>query len=249
MKRLRIVGMGPGGVDQVTVEAVQALNEVDVFFVFDKGIDDLIALRQEILDRHTDGRARLHALPDPERDRDPTSYENAVSAWHENRAIDFEDAIAMLADDEVGGFLTWGDPALYDSTARIVERILARGNVSFDWDIVPGLSSVQLLTARHRIMLNRVGESVVYTTGRRLAERVAAGDTDLVVMLDGHLQCADLEGDWDIWWGANLGTSDEALVAGRLADVLDEIRVAREVSKERRGWVMDVYLLRRRTGP
>jgi precorrin-6A synthase len=245
VKKLRIIGMGPGGVDQLTVEAVHALNEVDVFFVFDKGIDDLIAVRQAILDRHTDGRARLHPMPDPERDRDPTSYENAVSSWHEKRAVDFEEAIASIQDDEVGGFLTWGDPTLYDSTARIMERVLERGNVSFEYDLVAGLSSVQLLTAGHRIMLNRVGESVVYTTGRRLAERAAAGDTDLVVMLDGHLQCAELEGEWDIWWGANLGTPDEVLVAGPLADVLGEIRAARAAAKKARGWVMDVYLLRR----
>ena len=245
MKRLRIIGIGPGGADQLTVEAVSVLNEVDVFFVPDKGIDDLIAIRQEILERHTSGRARVLALPDPERDRQPTSYVGAVSEWHEKRAIDFERAIASVPDDEVGGFLTWGDPTLYDSTARIVERILARGNVAFEYDVVPGVSSVQLLTARHRIMLNRVGESVVYTTGRRLLERVARGDTDLVVMLDGHLQCADLEGDWDIWWGANLGTSDEALVSGRLRDVLPQIRKARAEARRARGWVMDVYLLRR----
>ena len=245
MKRLRIVGMGPGGVDQLTVEAVTALNEVDVFFVFDKGMDDLIAIREAILERHTDGCARLVTLPDPERDRDPASYQGAVSEWHEKRAVDVEAAIAEVADDEVGGWLTWGDPALYDSTARIMDRVLARGRVTFDYDIVPGLSSVQLLTARHRIMLNRVGESIVYTTGRRLAERVDRGDTDLVVMLDGHLQCADLPGEWDIWWGANLGTADEELVAGRLTDVLEEIRAARARAKDARGWVMDVYLLRR----
>jgi len=247
VKLLRIIGIGPGGVDQLTVEAVAALNDVDVFFVPDKGIDDLIAIRQEILDRHTSGRARLLALPDPERDRQPTSYEGAVSEWHEKRALDFEQAIASVPDDEVGGFLTWGDPALYDSTARIVERILARGKVTFEYDVVPGVSSVQLLTARHRIMLNRVGESVVYTTGRRLRERVERGDTDLVVMLDGQLQCAELEGDWDIWWGANLGTSDEALASGRLSDVLPKIRQARAEAKRARGWVMDVYLLRRRS--
>ena len=185
MKQLRIVGIGPGGIDQLTVEAVAALNEVDVFLVADKGIDDLIVVRREILERHTGGRATLLALPDPERDRDPSSYEGAVSEWHEKRAIDYEEAIASIPDDQVGGFLTWGDPSLYDSTARIVERILERGNVSFEYDVIPGVSSVQLLTARHRIMLNRVGESVVYTTGRRLAERVERGDTDLVVMLDG----------------------------------------------------------------
>ena len=32
-----------------------------------------------------------------------------------------------LRDGECGAFLVWGDPALYDSTLRIIEQILARG--------------------------------------------------------------------------------------------------------------------------
>ena len=34
-------------------------------------------------------------------------------------------------------------------------------------------------------------------------------------------------GDWSIWWGGNLGTASEQLVAGRVADVLPEIEAAR----------------------
>jgi len=245
VRRLRIVGIGPGGVDQLTVEAVAALREVDVFIVVDKGIGDLVALRQEILARHTDGSSLVVEVEDPDRDRDPKHYGNAVVDWHDARAVRFEEVIAGIPDDQVGGFLVWGDPSLYDSTIRVVERILERGRVSFEYDVVPGVSSVQLLAARHRIVLHRIGEPVVITTGRRLADHVARGDDNLVVMLDGSLQCASLEGDWDIWWGVNLGTADEALVAGRLSDVLQDIKAAREAARARRGWVMDVYLIRR----
>ena len=38
--------------------------------------------------------------------------------------------------------------------------------------------------------------------------------------------------DWQIWWGANLGTADEALVAGRVADVVGEIERARRTTRE-----------------
>jgi precorrin-6A synthase len=246
MKRLRIVGIGPGGLDQLTVEAVAALRDVDVFVVANKGIEHLVALREEILARHTSGSARVVAVADPERDRIPQDYGKAVDDWHEARAVVFEQVIAEIPDDQTGGFLVWGDPSLYDSTIRIVERILARGNVSFEYDVVPGVSSVQLLAARHRIVLHRIGEPVVVTTGRRLADHAARGDDNLVVMLDGKLQCADLDGDWDIWWGVNLGTPDEALVAGRLSDVLPQIRAERDAAKAAHGWVMDTYLLRRR---
>jgi precorrin-6A synthase len=75
---------------------------------------------------------------------------------------------------------------------------------------------------------------------------VASGADNLVVMLDGGLTCAELDGAaWDIWWGADLGTPDEALVAGRLVDVLPEIEAARAAVRTARGWVMDTYLLRR----
>lgn len=37
------------------------------------------------------------------------------------------------------------------------------------------------------------------------------------------LSFREVAGDWDIWWGVNLGTPDEALVAGRQPDVVDEI--------------------------
>lgn len=243
MKRLRIIGIGPGGIDQLTVEAVAALREVDTFLVVDKGVDDLVALREEMLAKHAPG-SRLVVVADPARDRTPSDYGKAVDDWHDARARAWEQVIEAI--DGVGGILVWGDPALYDSTLRIVERILARGNVSFEYDVVPGVSSVHLLAARHRIVLHGIGEPVLITTGRRLAQD-AAISTNLVVMLDGSLQCAALEGDWDIWWGANLGTPAEALVAGRLPDVLPEIRVAREAVKVARGWVMDLYRLRRRT--
>ncbi len=38
MKRILIIGIGAGNPDYVTIQAVNALNEVDVFFVMDKGI-------------------------------------------------------------------------------------------------------------------------------------------------------------------------------------------------------------------
>lgn len=115
----------------------------------------------------------------------------------------------------------------------------------FDYDVVPGVSSVQLLAARHRLVLNTIGGPITVTTGRRLVQDVAAGASNIVVMLDGGLACADLDGAWNIWWGANLGTDDEELVAGPLAEVLPAIREARARAKGVRGWVMDTYLLRR----
>jgi len=246
--RVRLIGIGPGGPDDLTVAAVRALESVDVFLVPDKkrGVDDLVAVREEILRRHTSGSYRMVVVPDPPRDRNPERYGDEVRDWHAARAEAYETVLLeQVREDETVGFLVWGDPSLYDSTIRVVERILERGRVWFDYDVVPGISSVQLLAARHRLVLNTIGGPITVTTGRRLLRDVAEGASNIVVMLDGGLACADLDGTWSMWWGANLGTDDEELVAGKLAEVLPAIREARARAKQARGWVMDTYLLRR----
>ena len=73
------------------------------------------------------------------------------------------------------------------------------------------------------------------------------GIDDVVVVLDGGGGYRHLHGeDWDIFWGAYLGTEDECLVAGRLDEVAAEIEATRERKRAAKGWVMDIYLLRRR---
>ena len=244
---IHLIGIGGGHPDQITVQAIEKLRAVDVFIVADKGasVGDLAAARQMILERHHGGSYRVIEVPDPQRDRSPRQYQNAVTDWHDARARAYAEVLDGLAAGTVVGFLVWGDPALYDSTIRVVEQIAAmRKDVEFD--VTPGISSVSMLAASHKLVLNRIGGPIVITTGRNLAEDVAAGLDNLVVMLDGNLACSALTGaDWVIHWGANLGTSDEKLVAGPLDEVLGDIRLAREEVKSRHGWVMDTYLLRR----
>lgn len=242
-RRVRVIGIGAGHPDQVTVEAVVALGSVDFFVVAQKRDDDpLVAAREALLARHLDDVPPVIAVRDPERDRQPADYDRAVTAWHEARATVYEQA--LLDNEGDAGLLVWGDPAFYDSTIRIVQLMLARGNVTFDWDVIPGISSLQMLAARHRIVLHEVGQPILVTTGRRLAEAVDAGADNILVMLNASLDLDGL-GAWQIWWGANLGTADEALVAGTVADALPAIEAARRRAKDTAGWVMDVYLLRR----
>jgi precorrin-6A synthase len=142
----------------------------------------------------------------------------------------------------------WGDPALYDGTLRILDRIAATGSVPFRVESVPGISSVQALAAAHRLILNRVGRPVTVTTGRRLAaDGFPADADDVVVMLDARNAFAQLpDTDLDIYWGAYVGSADEVLVHGDLQQVKDEIRRVWAQQRERKGWIMDTYLLRRR---
>jgi precorrin-6A synthase len=114
--------------------------------------------------------------------------------------------------------------------------------------VIPGVTSIQALTARHRIPLNRIGEPVVITTGRNLAAGWPAGSGTVVVMLDGTNAFTDLEDEnVDIYWGGYIGTDDEVLVHGPVRDVADEIVRERAEARARKGWIMDTYLLRRRS--
>ena len=249
--RIRLIGIGSGGLDQVTVEAIRAMNEVDYFVVTDKvkkdgSPDPLVAVRTELLARHLDHEPTVVVVTDPDRDRQPSDYDAAISDWHEARADAWEQT--LLEHDGDAGFLVWGDPAFYDSTIRIIERVLERGKVQAEFDVVPGISSLQVLAARHRIVLHEVGHPVHVTTGRRLHEAVEAGQDNIVVMLNRSLEPLEPLGVWQIWWGANLGTASEQLVAGRVADVLPDIEATRAAVRESAGWVMDVLVLRRSAG-
>ena len=251
MRKLLIIGIGPGDADYVTMQAVKALNRVDIFFVVDKGSekDDLVQLRREILARYVEAPSyRIVEIADPPRDRRPADYRATVRAWHQQRADRYEQAIRdELGDDQCGAFLVWGDPALYDSTIQIVEEIVRRGNVELTYEVIPGISAVQALVAKHRITLNRVGEAIQITTGRRLAAGLPDDAENVVVMLDAgttfkHVATSDL----DIYWGAYVGTEDEILRSGPVLDVMDEIEHIRGEARARKGWIMDTYLLRRR---
>ena len=250
MRRLYIIGIGAGDPDYLTIQAIKALNQVDVIFVVDKGRekDGLARLRREVCERFIDEQTyRLVEIQDPERDRTARAYRSAVDDWRRRRADAYETALRdELAEDDRGAFLVWGDPGLYDSTLAIVDEILARGTLTFDYEVIPGISSVQALAAKHRVALNRVGEPIQITTGRRLAQTPSAEVENVVVMLDADCAFKQVASDdVDIYWGAYVGTEDEILISGALPAVMDEIERVRREARERIGWIMDTYLLRR----
>lgn len=238
-----MIGIGSGDPDHVTAQAVSALNDTDVFFVMDKGEtkSDLVAWRRDICDRFIDSsrQYRFVQLPDPPRSR-TGDYTAAVSDWHAARARLWADAIATeLRPGDVGAFLAWGDPCLYDSTLRILDAVACE--VEIDYDVIPGVTAVQVLTARHRLPLNDIGEPVLITTGRKLDPGFLG---TVVVMLDGDCAFRKCPPDTKIWWGAYLGTEYELLMSGTVADVGERIAAMRADARARHGWIMDTYLLR-----
>jgi precorrin-6A synthase len=250
MKKILLIGIGAGNPDYVTMQAVKALNEVDVFFFLDKGPEkeDLINLRRTICERFIEEKSyRIVEVPGPVRDAEGPDYHSGVHAWHRDKAQIFSSLISNeLADDEVGAFLVWGDPSLYDSTLRVIEQIVGHGTIAFEYEVIPGITSVQALAAEHRIALNSIGEPVHITTGRNLLEGLPHTVDTAVIMLDnGSGLRALADEDVDIFWGAYLGTPDQILISGKLKECVDAIEEARSEERERKGWIMDTYLLRR----
>jgi precorrin-6A synthase len=251
MRKIFVIGIGVGDPDQMTIQAIKALNQVDVFFIPDKGSEKaaLRGLRTGICRRFIENAGyRMIDVDIPQR-ATGGDYLAGVGEWHARLAAIYGRLFEReLADDEIGGILVWGDPAIYDSTLRIIERVRAKG-LALEIEVIPGISSIQVLAARHRIALNEIGESVLLTTGRKLADGFPSGAGSVVVLLDGAQAFAGLsEPDLEIFWGAYLGTEDEILLSGKLADVGEEIKTVRRDAREKHGWIMDTYLLRK-AGP
>jgi precorrin-6A synthase len=243
MRRIHVIGIGAGDPSYLTQQAISALNQTQVFFAMDKGEQkaDLVAMRRDICERFIEdsGSYRFVELVDPPRARDG-DYQQAVAEWHAARARLWARAIETeLGPDGVGAFLAWGDPALYDSTLRLLDAVAA--HVDFDYDVIPGITAIQALTARHRIPLNEIGQPVLITTGRRLAAEFCG---TVVVMLDGDCAFRKCRAETRIWWGAYLGTEHELLIEGTVGEVGDRIVSLRAEARARHGWIMDTYLLR-----
>lgn len=241
MKTLLVVGIGTGNPEHLTVQAINALNRADVLFIPDKGSGkaDLAGLRRDIVARYVSNPAsRTIEYAVPRRDAANPDYGAGVEDWHAALAVRFEALLSEVPENGACAFLVWGDPGLYDSTLRIIERLRDR----FAVEVIPGISAIQALTAAHGIALNRIGEPVHITTGRRLGPVT----DDTIVMLDGQTAFLDADPALDIFWGAYLGTADQITIAGRLGDVRDEIAETRKAARARHGWIMDTYLLRKR---
>lgn len=249
MIQLLLIGMATGNPDHLTRQAVAALEHADLILLPRKGDDksDLADARRLICDTFLERGDHIVEFDMPVRDASGT-YLDGVADWHDAIAATWA---KLIGEHRAGGcvaLLVWGDPSLYDSSLRIAERLGAQGVVA-EVAVVPGLTSLQLLTAAHAIPLNTVGGAVQLTTGRRLRdEGWPPGVDSVAVFLDGGCAFDTLApAGLHIYWGAYLGMAQQVCIAGPVADVAEEIKQVRAAARARNGWIMDTYLLRRRT--
>jgi len=250
-RRLVLIGIGAGDPDWITVKAVRAIERLDVLFVVRKedGLDELVEARRVLIERHRPTPLRTVELIDPPRPwRTAPDYTAAVRLWREQRLEQWGAAVSeSLGEGQLGGFLVWGDPSLFESTLAIVQQLIAAASSPIGLEVLPGVSCVHALTAAHQIPLNRQGRAVQIMPARLLVDGLPDGVDDAVAMLDGKQAFARIDpAGIDIYWGAYLGTSEQLLISGDLAEVRDEILRVRAEAVERKGWIFDTYLLRRR---
>lgn len=248
---LLIIGIGTGNPQHMTFQAVAELNRADIVLIPRKGAekDDLAGLRRDICQRFlTSDATRIVEFDLPKRDAE-IAYKIAVADWHEAIAETYREVLEReLPEGGKAALLVWGDPSLYDSTLRIIERLRhQKSPLAIDeLRVTPGITSIQALCAAHAAPLNSIAEPVLITTGRRLEDGFPEAIRTVVVMLDGKLTFDRfrLQG-LEIVWGAYLGAEDEILISGPLDDVADKIIATRAQARARKGWIMDIYILRK----
>lgn len=248
MLTLSLIGIGCGDPGQLTRAAIRAINAADLVLIPRKGTakSDLADLRRAICaDVLTNQTPRIIEFDLPVRDAAEADYHKGVDEWHDAVAATWSRTIAShLGSEGKVALLIWGDPSLYDSSLRIARRLNPLPKI----EVVPGITSIQALCAAHALPLNEIGEPFLVTTGRRLREGGWPQGVDtVVVMLDGGtaFQSLDPEGV-QIWWGAYLGMPDQVVLSGALAEASPRIVAARQEARERHGWIMDSYILKRR---
>lgn len=245
---LTLVGIGTGNPDHLTRQATHALNAADVVLIPRKGASkaDLADLRLAICnDVIVNPATRIVEFDLPVRDAGNPDYLSRVDDWHDKIAKCWTAAISAAPGRVTSvALLVWGDPSLYDSTLRIAARLMPAPRVT----VIPGITSIQALCAAHAIPLNDIGAPVLVTTGRQLRDHGWPVDSDtLVVMLDGDCAFQGLDPNGvSIWWAGYVGMAEEILFSGPLLTVGPQIIVARAAARANHGWIMDIYLLRRK---
>jgi precorrin-6A synthase len=245
MKTLYLVGIGTGNPEHLTLQAIRTLNAADIILIPRKGAGkaDLAETRRDICaEVVTNPATRLVEFDLPVRDEATADYVQRVEDWHDQIAKVWAEALTQTdgPKDRVA-LLIWGDPSLYDSTLRIAARLVPRPEIK----VIPGITSLQGLTAAHAIPLNALAEPFTVTTGRQLRDHGwPVGSNRIAVMLDGECSFTQIAPEGiTIWWSAYVGMPQQTSLSGPLAETAAQIVETRKALRRAHGWIMDIYIL------
>ena len=242
VKKVYLIGMGPGNLKYLTLEAVDLIKRLPLFLIPLKSSKKtyLTEKRKEILYKiRKDQNFKIVEIPFPERKRS-FQYKEAVISWRRKKA---EILIKVLQKEstEEAGFIIWGDPSIYDGHIEIFKDV--QKQIPIEFEIIPGISAFQILSAKHKIPLTRIAGSLLFTTPRGL-KKFSEIKENTVVFLDNYESYRKFnQKDLKIYWGAYLGTEKEVLLSGRLSEVKEKIIELRRKLRKENGWIMEIYFL------
>jgi len=239
-KKIYLIGIGPGEPKYLTVQAIETIKRLKTFLIpVKKGNKkELTEIRKKIIEYCRDDRDfKLLELDFPERKKSHP-YEASVRQWRDKKV---ETILNLLQYIDEAGLLIWGDPSLYDGHIDIMKDI--QRHIPLEIEVIPGVSSISVLSAKHKVSLNRIGGSVIITTPRGL-RKMKEFSHNTVVLLDNYETFRLFkEKNLKIYWGAYLGTEKEVLFSGQLKKCFEQLTEIRKQLKEKNGWIMETYLL------
>lgn len=242
VKKLYLIGIGPGDIKYLTLEAKSVIERLSLFYVSKKeGRKEDLTLRKIALLKAIKGdNFKIVALPFPERTKGK-DYREKIKAWRTKKAKILREAL-VNADEEEAGFLIWGDPSLFDGHIDIMREI--ERELPIAWEVIPGLSSFQVLCAKERISLTEISTPVIFHTPRTLLKSKPP-EHPAVVFLDNYETFQKFKDkEFYIHWGAYVGSEEELYVSGMLSEVWEKIHKVRKNLKNKKGYLMEVYVLK-----
>lgn len=242
IEKIYLIGMGPGDIKYLTLEAAETIRKLNLFLIPAKaGKKESLALkRKEIIAQiKSTKNFRILEVSFPERKKTGI-YEEEVKKWRFQKGQILKEVLQKETEKEVG-FLVWGDPSLYDGHIEIFKEV--QKDLNFELEIIPGISAFQILSAKHQISLTEIAGTLTFTTPRGL-KKLKSLDHHVVVFLDNYESYKNLNfSQLQIYWGAYLGTSEEVILSGNLKEVLPKLINLRRKLRKEKGFIMETYLL------
>jgi len=241
-KKVYIVGVGPGDPKYLTLEAFEVIKGLKNFIIpLKKGQkEELTKIREKIIEycKQGDTNYKVIKVEFPERKKGGV-YKSEVQSWRDEKASILSE---VLKEIDEAGFLVLGDPSLYDGHIEIFKEVKTK--VPLEIEVIPGISTLNLLSAKHKISLTKIAESLLITTPRPLRKQKEIS-MNTVVFLDNYETFKLFKEDKEliIYWGAYLGTEKERLFRGKLSECWQKIVELRKELKEKYGYLMETYLL------
>jgi precorrin-6A synthase len=242
IKKVYIVGIGPGNPKYLTLEAYEIIKKAKNFIIpLKKGPkEELTKIREKVIEfcKQGDTNYRVIKVEFPERKKGGV-YKLEVESWRTEKVSILAE---VLKDVDEACFLVLGDPSLYDGHIEIFKEV--SNNLPMEIEVIPGISTINLLSAKHKISLTKVAETLLITTPRPLRKQKEIS-RNTVVFLDNYETFKMFKDDSElmIYWGAYLGTEKEVLFNGKLSECWQELIELRRKLKEKNGYIMETYLL------